>query len=207
MLFCFQAAWSQDKIHLRGGEIIKAVVLDIGTEKIRYKKYSNIEGPNYFLEKYEVNKIVYENGAEDYFDQIKAPNERRIGIGINWLNSIFENNIADPYAGGALEISYFILPKLAIEAGAGNGSEGFFLWAGGNVMFRDTRTEKFIPYAGFAVISTQLYTALYPGFNIPVGLEFIHHKSGINAGVEVSYLNVLNDFGYLRANLKLGYRF
>lgn len=204
---CFFYTKAQDKIHLRSGGILNAVVLDVGTDKIRYKKYSNQNGPNYFLEKYDVKKIVYENGAEDYFGQVEAPLERKLGIGINWMRPIIANNIADPFIGGSIELSYFIVPKLGLEAGVGNGPEGFFLWAGGNIMFKDTRTERFIPYAGFSVVSTQLYTALYPGFNIPVGVEFIHRKSGFNASVDLSYLNILNDVGYLRACLKLGYRF
>jgi hypothetical protein len=206
-VLCLTSLKAQDKIHLRTGEIVSAVVLDVGSEKVRYKKYSNQNGPNYYLEKYEIQKIVYENGAEDYFDRVEAPNERRIGVGINWMHPILANNIADPFTGGSIEVSYFIVPKFGLEAGLGNGPEGFFLWAGGNVMFKDTRTEQFIPYVGFSVVSTQLYTALYPGFNIPLGIEFIHRKSGINASFDFSYLNILNDVGYFRATLKAGYRF
>lgn len=207
-LFISSLSFSQDQIHLRSGEIVKALVMDVGTQKIRYKKWSNQEGPNYFLDKFEINKIVFQNGAEDFFDQIPAPKERKTGLGIAWLPSILSNNIAEPYAGGAIEVSHFVVPKLALELGAGNGSEGFFLWLGANVMFKDTRTERLIPYAGISVINTQLYNrAFYQGLNFPLGLEFIHHKSGFNAGVELSYLNILNDVGYLRANIKLGYRF
>lgn len=199
---------AQDQIHLRSGEIIKAKVLDVGTEKIRYKKFTNQEGPNYFLETYELKKIVYENGAEDYFDQISMPKERKKGLGIMYLHSIYSNNIAEPYSGGAVEFSYFVVPKFALEGGLGSGSEGFFFWAGANIMFRDTRVERFVPYAGAAIVNTQLYNrALYQGLNFPLGMEFIHHPSGINISAEVSYLNILNDVGYLRASFKFGYRF
>ena len=57
----------QDIIFLKNGEEIKAKVLEILTNEVKYKKFSNLKGPTYSLLKSEIFKIKYPNGDQDVF--------------------------------------------------------------------------------------------------------------------------------------------
>lgn len=58
--------FAQDTIRLRSGEKILAQVQEIGISEIRYKKWSNLEGPTYVKSKLEVLSIQYNNGTTDF---------------------------------------------------------------------------------------------------------------------------------------------
>lgn len=59
---------SQDVITKNNGEDIKSKVLEVGEESIKYKKFSNLNGPTYTLKKSEILMIRYENGEKDIFN-------------------------------------------------------------------------------------------------------------------------------------------
>jgi hypothetical protein len=60
-------AFTQDEITFRSGEILKAKIIEIGSEDITYKKAENISGPSYSVKKDKVFMIKYENGTKDLF--------------------------------------------------------------------------------------------------------------------------------------------
>lgn len=60
--------FGQDKIYLNSGESLDAKVLEILPTEVTYKKWSNIEGPIYHINKSEITIIVYENGDSDNFN-------------------------------------------------------------------------------------------------------------------------------------------
>lgn len=62
-----QNTQSQDIIVFKDGNEIKAVVNEVGTNEIKYKKYENKTGPTYSVLKTEVFEIKYENGTKDVF--------------------------------------------------------------------------------------------------------------------------------------------
>ncbi|QRM88856.1 hypothetical protein FG167_06285 [Lacinutrix sp. WUR7] len=66
-------AFSQDIITTNNGEEIEAKVEEVGTEKIKYKKQENLDGPDYFIEKNKVSKIVFNNGSVDTFSNLEIP--------------------------------------------------------------------------------------------------------------------------------------
>lgn len=72
LLFVFFAisapAFSQDIIFLKNGDEIKASVSEIGTDVVKYKKFENLQGPDYALKKSEVFMIKYANGTKDIFN-------------------------------------------------------------------------------------------------------------------------------------------
>jgi hypothetical protein len=71
ILFSFVAisqANAQDVITLIKGGNIQAKVQEINSREIIYKKFSNINGPNYFIDIEDVEKINYESGAVDVFE-------------------------------------------------------------------------------------------------------------------------------------------
>ena len=58
---------AQDIIELKDGNQISSKVLEIDQNTIKYKKYSNLDGPIYNIEVGEVVSIKYENGEKDFF--------------------------------------------------------------------------------------------------------------------------------------------
>ena len=58
---------AQDVITLKNGEDIMAKVVEIGSTEIRYKRFDNLQGPTYAIEKVRVFRITYENGTRDVF--------------------------------------------------------------------------------------------------------------------------------------------
>lgn len=67
---------AQDSILMVNEKKIEAKVLEIGTTTIKYKKYSNIEGPLYTVAKEEVKEIVFENGDIEVFSSEYSGTER-----------------------------------------------------------------------------------------------------------------------------------
>lgn len=66
--------WSQDKIYRKNGKIVEAKVLEIGSAEVKYKEFSNPDGPIYVLETDRIIKIVYENGkVEKFADDLSDP--------------------------------------------------------------------------------------------------------------------------------------
>lgn len=56
-------SYAQDVIVLHDGNTIVSKVLEITKSDIKYKKYDNIDGPSYSLNRSAVQKINYENGS------------------------------------------------------------------------------------------------------------------------------------------------
>ncbi len=68
---------AQDIIITRKGEEISVKVIEISPSLIKYKKYNNLEGPIYSMQKDDVFMINYKNGTKDIFnlENSSAPNE------------------------------------------------------------------------------------------------------------------------------------
>ena len=60
-------AFGQDLITTTEGQTIKAKVLEVGLDEIKYKKHENLEGPTYTMVKSKVLVIYYENGTTELF--------------------------------------------------------------------------------------------------------------------------------------------
>lgn len=60
--------FSQDFIILKNGDEIKAKVLEINENSIDYKKFSNVNGPTYQMNKSEIFMIKYASGDKDVFN-------------------------------------------------------------------------------------------------------------------------------------------
>jgi hypothetical protein len=64
--------FSQDIIILKTGEELQAKVDEVGLDAIKYKKFDNLTGPMYTIEKVKVFMIKYENGSKDVFNEQPA---------------------------------------------------------------------------------------------------------------------------------------
>ncbi len=65
---------AQDIITKRTGEDIKAKILEVGINEIKYKNFDNQNGPTYSLLKNDILIIRYENGTKDLFNQNNTKN-------------------------------------------------------------------------------------------------------------------------------------
>jgi hypothetical protein len=73
-LFISSLIYAQDKIYRKNGKIVEAKVIEIGSDEIKYKEFSNPDGPVYILEADRISKIVFENGKVEKFTvNIKDP--------------------------------------------------------------------------------------------------------------------------------------
>ena len=66
-------AFAQDVIILKNGNDIQAVVSEIGTDEVKYKRFDNPDGPTYTLKKGEIFMIMYPNGSRDVFSEVSTP--------------------------------------------------------------------------------------------------------------------------------------
>lgn len=67
MMFLAANAFAQDVIVKKDGSTIMSKVLEIGTHEIKYKKFSNQEGPTYTIASSDVLAINYEKGGKESF--------------------------------------------------------------------------------------------------------------------------------------------
>lgn len=67
IVFFAANAFAQDVIVKKDGSTIMSKVLEIGTNEIKYKKFSNQEGPTYTVLSSDVLAINYENGEKETF--------------------------------------------------------------------------------------------------------------------------------------------
>lgn len=67
-LLCSASVSAQDVIVKKDGSTILSKVLEVNTTDIKYKKFSNQNGPTYTLNKSDIMSINYENGEKDTFE-------------------------------------------------------------------------------------------------------------------------------------------
>lgn len=81
MFLCSTSCFAQDVIVKKDGSTILSKVIEIGSTEIKYKKFSNQDGPTYSIYKSEIQTINYENGEKENFSgQTQLRNE------FNYLN-------------------------------------------------------------------------------------------------------------------------
>ena len=65
------SVFAQDVIVKNDGSTIMSIVLEVGTSEIKYKKFSNQDGPTYTISRSEVMSINYKNGEKEDFTKKK----------------------------------------------------------------------------------------------------------------------------------------
>lgn len=65
---------AQDVIVKKDGGTILSKVVEVGTEKVKYKKWSNQQGPNYEIKISDITSINYQNGEKEDFSA-KSPTQ------------------------------------------------------------------------------------------------------------------------------------
>ena len=67
ILCCSSFISAQDTLIKRSGENIPVKVIEVGTSEVKYKKYDNLNGPNFTELKSNLSLIIYQNGSKDDF--------------------------------------------------------------------------------------------------------------------------------------------
>src|SRR5690606_11071202 len=100
MIFVLQG-FSQDKLHLKNGEVHEVRIVKITDKEVTYKKFENLDGPEYIISRRDVVKIVYSNGVEENLNSSKSEgssphtNEQILDfnrniVGYNYFDMIFK---------------------------------------------------------------------------------------------------------------------
>lgn len=67
LLLSISVSKAQDTLVLNDGTLIKSKVVEITESLLKYKKYSNLDGPVYTIDKKHVLSVHYENGEHESF--------------------------------------------------------------------------------------------------------------------------------------------
>lgn len=68
--------FSQDVITKKNGEDILSKILEVNQTEVKYKKFDNISGPIFTIQKADLIMIRYENGTKDLFTEVSAVKEK-----------------------------------------------------------------------------------------------------------------------------------
>ena len=177
-------AHAQDVIVKKDGNTITSKVTEITSSEIKYKKFSNQNGPTYTINKNEVNYINYENGERETINASVNSNNTSISFvntpgGTNasdteLLNNFYAQNAAKKakklkktaYIGGgillAASIPFFVTAingegyndDYYIYAGAFAGAG--LLWAGSFLHAAQRQKKKAAYYANNVVTVMQM---------------------------------------------------
>jgi len=86
VLFSLTFCYSQDVITKKSGEDIKAKILEVSQDEVKYKKFDNLTGPTFSIMKSEILMIRYENGTKDVFNDEKPINNPTISSSDDLFN-------------------------------------------------------------------------------------------------------------------------
>ncbi|MCC6410316.1 MAG: hypothetical protein IT270_01580 [Saprospiraceae bacterium] len=97
---------AQDIIHKKNGKVIEAKVVELGTSEIKYKMFSDPDGPIYVDEKENIDKIVFQDGRTEKYgttridasEMFAGQKKSAIKIGfmgplVGYTNIIYERNV------------------------------------------------------------------------------------------------------------------
>jgi hypothetical protein len=124
-------ATSQDIIILQNGDEILSKITKVDLDKIEYKKFENLEGPIYILDKSKVFMIKYENGTKDIFKEKQSSsvsNEIEKENSLEKIELKEEEDNFDIVVGGNIGAS--TMQGSSVEKVYGNGENHFRIMGG-----------------------------------------------------------------------------
>ena len=208
-------AHAQDVIVKKDGNTITSKVIEITSSEIKYKKFSNQNGPIYTINKNEVNYIHYENGERETINASVNSNNTSISFvntpgGTNTSDTELLNNFyantgkkaqklkKTAYIGGSILLAASI-PFFALNS---NGMEDHFiyagalagaglLWTGSFLLAAQKQNKKAAYYANNVVTIMQMelfnskQSSLYA--NIDMFNDNITHKKSLGLGFHFNF--------------------
>ncbi len=212
-LFGLQAVSAQDVIVRKNELEIKAKVVEVGPEQVKYKRFDNPDGPIYIENRDQIQKISYANGTEDIFEA---------NANISSRETVFHQVARQEKR--TSKIRYSGLIELAPYFGmnfAGNSDEyGDYSGVAFSTAHGIQLSEKYFFGLGFGVNSgNDLYMPIFAAFRMNLSQEAAHPFLGASIGVQFdnnTYYRYTED-GYMHhdsrtssglwANIIVGYRF
>jgi len=213
---------SQDIIHKRNGFELEVKVLEIGINKIKYKQFNDLEGPDRLIKIRNVYLIEYENGKTEKFalynttiDSLGYYKANYTSYSVGYGNSYGGLGIQAQWRkGDSSGFGYHFGVGKDIE----NNTFGFSLGAryypsrdlyinlqGGSL---GTQEEKSYYYNSF---SDSLEDENIYGLSLMLGGSWFldnEDRFGVNAGIGVSYIyKSLRDDTKLAYDIGLSYKF
>jgi len=204
---------AQDIIIKKDGTKISAKVIEISATNIKYRKFSNSNGPVYNIAKSSVFMIKYENGEKDVFNEKsekpsysslyienKEESETSNNPKTNKIKNNKENNNIDKFYHGSISAGFGtchggIGAKLLVNLGTGTGDDGLFLSLG-------TFKSELFWAAGIQWSASQLYmTLLYGDIGVKTTTTTVYTNNGSYSSYTESKVSGLSmTIGY-RINL------
>ena len=159
---------AQDVITMKDGTDVQAKIIEVNPSEIRYKKYSNPDGPIFTINKSDVLIVRYENGEKDVF----AENTQEKKYTSNTTETIVEGMKyyeyskyydtknyhplpTDPYSRGWAGVASAIIPGLG-QGVAGEWGRGALFFLGNLGLNLLANTQRSVDYYG-----NYTYTDLY----------------------------------------------
>ena len=94
-LLCSISVYAQDVIVKKDGSTILSKVLEVNTADVKYKKFSNLDGPTYTINKSELLSINYENGERDDFSEVSSVSESENKGAPCYIESVVDSRNAE----------------------------------------------------------------------------------------------------------------
>jgi len=226
---------AQDKIYLKDGNNIEAKILEVNVDNIKYKKFSNQEGPIFTIAKNEVQMLVYENGESEIFkdEKVNANDENNKATNFTSEKSILNGggpkiglNIGFPVGEYASLTEFFIGAEFAYLGEVAENFEiggliGYSYYFGGeydDYYTYDLEDVGYIPIAfssRYYFVDRKLFTGIDLGYAIGVtgsvdGGFYFRPKFGVNLGginLIASYSSINEGGNYKEASLNFGIEF
>lgn len=198
-LFIIQSLRAQDKIVLKTGEIIDALVIEKSDKEIKYKILDSDDSPIIILKTNKVEKITFRNGQEMNMMPDLIRMNKRFGINGGLMFGLSAESVFYK-----LQADYYIKPGLSLEFnGLIEVEDGAGMTIGAKYYFDPYNPKRLKGYAGLLVGS------IYEDFliQVPVGINYIG-KRGFDLKFGLSGLYVPSYSGYgIYSELLLGWRF
>ena len=83
---------AQDTIYKRTGDVVPAKILEINIKDVSYKRADLLDGPLFIINKNEIEKIKYANGAVDVFKIIQDAPKKQAVVYVNQRYVAQENS-------------------------------------------------------------------------------------------------------------------
>lgn len=181
------SGYSQDVIVKKDGSTILSKVLEVSSSEVKYKKYSNQDGPIYSISSSNIQVINYENGEKETFghserrirkvDVAKKETKDYNTVYAQWNPSTFKQSVGESFSFTGLSLGYshgFNLISnvpLFLEVGAGLQ---YSFYSDEETLGENTmRTLREYGYKG----SSRMWIERYYGLSlkVPVNISYKHY--------------------------------
>lgn len=153
ILGCVITISAQDLITKKDGTDIQAKILEVTSTEVKFKKYSNLEGPTFTLPKSDILIVRYENGENEIFNEDQKAavlnTDKDVFPGMSYRDykdfyntRNYVRQPGDPYTPFWIGFADFFIPGLgnAITGEWGRAAGFFFSNLGLSLLERTQRT-------------------------------------------------------------------